>query len=569
MRKISHLFFFVILTSFLFIILAWTIPNKIFPWTVLWNESAAAFAIILSSFAVFHISKSSEKYAISLPTLMISALCVVSAWAQYTCGLLDRAGDAWMVTMYVGLFTLAIVTGSTLTKKSNGAWWRCGFLLTVLIAGLVSASMVLIQWLWTSPSVLFLQEIEVGDRLYANLGQPNQASTLFFLALCAALQLWRERILGKASTLLIVSLLTFTMVLTQSRTGILQWVLLFSYGLWVRPQGDKSTWRWGLLVLIVGFLSWLSLPWLYEELMFAGKVRTVSSGSSGRLAIWHSFFDAVTQRPWAGWGWLQTGSAQQAIAAHHPGAMAYFSYTHLMPLDFVLWLGLPLGLLLSALLTWWLTPYLARVRSAQAGYWLIAVLGFGLHTLLEYPQAYLYFLLPVGLMIGVIEARAPVHRMVHLSGVSAAALSLALACLAAVIFWDVLLASKAYTEARFAEARIGIHAMPPDIPQLRLLDQLEALVQMRATSVEQLPSQNTLYEAGRVAKRQPMRWVSLRYAQLLALAGQTEKAAHEQQRLCDIHGIAQCALSAQFWEEWRNAPSLQAFSLLPFQGRSR
>ncbi len=420
------------------------------------------------------------------------------------------------------------------------------------------------QWLWARPLPLLIEDLPVGDRPYANLGQPNHASTLFFLALCCALQLHRERAIGRSGTLLAVGLLTFAMALTQSRTGVVQWVLLLAYGLWARLPGGKAPWRWGALVLALGALWWALLPWVHRALLLPGSVREMASCSSGRVALWLAFADAAWQRPWSGWGWLQSGWAQQAVAACHPDTIVYFGYTHLLPLDFILWLGLPLGLLLCALLAWWLWPYLGRARSARAGYWLVAVLGVGVHALLEYPQAYLYFLLPVGLMISVIEAQEPVHRTLRLPAWAAAALWMGVAVLAAVVAWDVVRASNAYTEVRFAEARIGQRREPPTVPTLRVLDQLQALVQLRSTGVEQPPSEATLREAGRVAQRQPLRWVSLRYAQLLALAGQPEAAAREQQRLCDINGAEQCALGERLWEQWRSTQAPQA---LPFQGR--
>lgn len=125
----------------------------------------------------------------------------------------------------------------------------------------------------------------------------------------------------------------------------------------------------------------------------------------------------------------------------------------------------------------------------------------GLHALLEYPQAYLYFLLPVGLMIGVIEARVPVHRTLALPRPVFGLLALAL--LAGVVFWDALRASNAYTEVRFAEARIGLRDAP----------------------------------------------------------------AREQQRLCDINGATQCALWGRVREEWRSTRAPQGVALAPFQGR--
>lgn len=556
---------FVELFGLLCVALALVLPNKIFPWVSLWNESLAGAAAVLLFLTALQASKSRCKF--SWPGAVLLVAAIGSVWVQRAFGLVDWVDDAWMVTLYLGLFALAVASGRVLAGGVEGADWRVGLLLAVLAAGLLSAAFALVQWLWINTPLVFVQEMEAGDRPYANLGQPNHLSTLCFLALCCALQLRRERAVGHVGTLLAMGLLSFAMALTQSRTGVLQWVLLLAYGLWTRRKGGVSSWRWGALVLSLGALWWVVLPWMYEVLLLPGNMRGMATGSSGRVALWLAFADAAWQRPWTGWGWLQSGAAQQAVAACHPDTIVYFSYTHLLPLDFFLWLGLPLGLLLCAVLAWWLGPYLTRVRSAQAGYWLVAVLGVGVHALLEYPHAYLYFLLPMGLMIGVVEAQVPVHRVLRVPAWVMRLAWLALAGLSAVVLVDAVRASNAYTEVRFADARIGTRSAPPEVPKLVLLDQLQALVQLRATGVEAVPTESTLNEAARVARRQPLRWVSMRYAQLLALSGQHEAAAQEQQRLCDINGPEQCASWGRMWNEWRATRAPQNLGIAPFEGR--
>lgn len=545
---------------------AWIAPNKIFPWVSLWNESLAAFATLLLALAALG---KCGRYRVSWPVVALLVFGIASVWVQWELGQIDWAGDVWVVCLYLGGLVLAVTSSGVLAGGDEGTDWHNSLLIAILVAGAVSTAIALVQALWATAPVIYVAEIETIDRPYANLGQPNHLSTLCFLALCCALQLRRERTIGWVGTLLLVALLTLGMALTQSRTGVLQWGLLFVFGLWAKPIDRAPRWRWGALVLVLGVTWWMVLPWLYEVWLLPGGMRGMAeSGGSGRLQIWRAFWDAVWLRPWAGWGWLQSGAAQQAVAACHPDTIVYFSYTHLLPLDFFLWLGLPLGLLLCAVLAWWLGPYLTRARSAQAGYWLVAVLGLGVHALLEYPQAYLYFLLPVGLMIGVIEAQVPVHRVLRVPAWAMGLAWLALAGLSAVVFVDAVRASNAYTEVRFADARIGTRSAPPEVPRLVLLDQLQAFVQLRATSVEAAPTEATLNEAARVTRRQPLRWVSMRYAQLLALAGQHEAAAQEQQRLCDINGPEQCALWGRMWNEWRATRAPQDLGIAPFEGRA-
>lgn len=535
--------------------LAWIIPNKIYPWVSFWNESVAALAVLLLGCFAWR-SRAATQYALAWPWAALLGLGIATAWAQWALGLLTYAGDAWLLTLYLSLLALAIVTGYALSSSAQGLYWQKSFLLLCLAAGVCTAGAALVQWLWAHPPVIFLMELEIADRPYANLGQPNHTSTLLFLAICSTLQLQHERAIGRLAACITLILLTSAMVLTQSRTGVLQWGMLLVYSLWVRRRGYPLAWRWSLFVVLIGLLGWRLLPWLSKTLLLPSHPRLMTaSGGSGRLELWHAFFDAVSLRPWSGWGWLQTGWAQQEVAACSPNIGVYFSYTHLLPLDFFLWLGLPLGFLFCALLIWWIAPYLTRVGSATAGYWLVAVLAVCIHALLEYPYAYMYFLLPIGLMIGILTARVPIQHTLHLPAKFFIGLWVVCTTLALSIFDDALRASHSYSEVRFAEARIGNSVKPPQVPQLRLLNQLQALVELRATEVERPPNPMTLNAAGEVARRLPLRWVSQRYAQLLALADKPDEAAREQQRFCDINGEQQCWLSGMRWEQWRGTQS--------------
>ena len=488
-----------------------------------------------------------------LASLVLIGMAVV--WVQWAAGLVHYVGDAALVTLYLGLFALAVLTGQTLVRGKSGARWSSAILLTVLIAGLISAGAVLMQWLWIDPFAVFAQELVRGSRPYANVGQANHANTLFFLALCSALQLRREMRLGAAGTVLSATVLTLAMCVTQSRTGLLQLVLLagWSVWLWLRA-GQRGEWRWGLLAMSLGAVWWLATPWLDQHLLLPWSAREVGLEQAGgdlRLKIWHAFFEAALQRPWAGYGWLQSGWAQESVAACHPDLRYYFSYAHLLPLDWVVWLGFPLGLGLMALLGWWIWRHLSAQGSAVSGYWLAGVLGLLVHAMLEYPLAYTYFLLPLGLMMGVIDARDPIHRSLRVGSRVFGLGWLALAVLSAGIMWDVGRATSTYTDIRFENARIGAVRHAVDIPDLALLDNLQGLLVVSAADVSKPTPQNVLDEYGAVVRRFPSPTLLRRYATVLEASGQPDEAARQQQLLCDIFGAVRCRIEAKGWHEWQ------------------
>jgi hypothetical protein len=117
------------------------------------------------------------------------------------------------------------------------------------------------------------------------------------------------------------------------------------------------------------------------------------------VAIWRDTLTLIAQQPWAGVGfgefnlaWTLTPLPQRPVA--------FFDHTHNLPLQLAVELGLPLAGLVMTLLLWalwrgartaWATP--GGLGTAQRCA-LLMVLMIGLHSLLEYPLWYSYFLLP-------------------------------------------------------------------------------------------------------------------------------------------------------------------------------
>ena len=550
--------------------LGWLAPNKAFPWLSIWNEAAAVLGLLLLGVAAWaEVERKPLQRGVAWPLALVVLVGIAVAWAQWVIGLLHYKGDAALVSLYLSLFALAVFTGRALAQGAEGERWSSALLVTICVAGLVSAGAVLMQWLWIDPLAVFAQELVRGSRPYANIGQANHANTLLFLALCCTLQLRRAKQIGPTGAVLSSIVLTLAMCVTQSRTGLLQLLLLAGWGawLWVRA-GQRAELSWGLLTLGLGTGWWLAIPWLDQQLLLPWSAREVGLEQAGgdlRLKIWRAFFDAALQRPWTGYGWLQSGWAQESVVTCHPDLRYHFNYAHMLALDWVVWLGFPLGLGLLALLGWWICRHLSAQGGAVGGYWIAAVLGLLLHAMLEYPLAYTYFLLPMGLMMGVIDARAPVHRALPVRPRTYAVGWLLLAGLSAGVMWDVGRATATYTDIRFENARIGAVRRATTVPQLALLDHLQGFLTLSAADVSKPVSLQALDEYGASTRRFPSPAALRRYATLLEVSGLPDAAARQQQLLCDMFGARQCATEAKGWHEWQRDHGLP---LTEFMGRA-
>ncbi len=549
---------------------AWLVPDKFGLWIVLWNEAAAVLGLLLLAITPMgrRTADSPGILGLAWPLAGLVLVSISTVWAQWTGRLLQYGGDAWLVSLYLGLFTLALMTGRAIALGAEGRRWVTALLLTVVTAGVVSAMFVLMQWLWVEPSTAWVQGVSPGRRPYANLGQPNQANTLFFLALCSVLQLRREKQIGATGAVLAAAMLTLAMSVTQSRTGIVQLLLLAGWCVWLsRAACERGEWRWGVLVFTLGAAWWALMPWASEALLLPTSARDLGleqASSDARWKVWHAFLDAALQRPWGGYGWLQSGWAQESVAACHPDLRVYFSYAHLLPLDWVVWLGFPLGLGMLALLLAWLWPHLRPQGSAASGYWMAAVLGLLVHAMLEYPLAYTYFLLPLGLMMGVIDAHDPVHRALRVGPRVFGLGWLALCALSAGMLWDAGRATSAYTDIRFENARIGAVRHAVEIPDLMLLDHLQGLLTVSAAEVSKPLAPQVLDQFGAVVRRFPSPSLLRRYATVLEVSGEAGEATRQQQLLCDMFGAVQCRIEAKGWHEWQR---YQGVPLTEFKGR--
>ncbi len=555
--------------------LAWLIPDKVSPWPSFWNEAAAGLGLLLLALVPFGRTRSSQMFRIAWPLALLAVVGIASAWAQWGAGLLLYAGDAWLVSLYLGLFGLAVLTGRELVTGPEGERWANMLLVAVLLAGLAAAGAALLQWSWGGSFSLMVQEMPPGRRAYANLGQPNHASTLFFMSLCCALQLRRKRAIGAGGTLLAVALLTLAMGVAGSRTGLLQLALLAVWSIWLsRGDGESGEWRWGATAFALGLAWWLGRSGLTRLLDLPDwptrELGVEATSGDLRFAVWHAFLDAVWQHPWAGWGWQQTGMAQQAIAACHTNLHYYFNFTHMLVLDWVVWLGLPLGLTLAALLGWWLLGHLPKRSATAGGYWMAAVLGLLVHSMLEYPFAYTYFLLPAGLMMGVIDARHPNVRALPLKRPVYGLVWLVFATLAAAIMWDAGRAVPVHMDIRFEASRIGQTRHAVAVPEMLLLDQLEDFLAFNAADVTQPIPPDTLAAYGRSVKREPLQYSLLRYSMMLQVAGHPNAAARAQQQLCDFFGKKKCLAVALQWKDWQKIyanAKLGAFQGQPLPAR--
>lgn len=309
---------------------------------------------------------------------------------------------------------LALAVGASSRHEAFRA-----FCVALLFAGLVSVLLAVVQvfkpgWFesdWVAP-------VSVQGRAGGNLRQPNHLSSLLLWSMAALIwlhDLHGERQQGharlslwRALTGLVIFGLIFADVLTVSRTGAVCVVLLALWGLLDR-QLSRFT-RGLLLVLPVVYIAcWCGMSaWAASAGDgFAGNAQ-LSKGdvSSSRFGIWANTFELIRQNPWLGVGWGEFNFAW-ALTAFAGRPVAFFDHTHNLPLNILVELGIPLGTLVLVLLGWslWKAFVACRITPQPEGTMVraafVMVLMMVVHSMLEYPLWYAYFLLPTAFALGI------------------------------------------------------------------------------------------------------------------------------------------------------------------------
>jgi hypothetical protein len=136
--------------------------------------------------------------------------------------------------------------------------------------------------------------------------------------------------------------------------------------------------------------------------------------SSSRFAIWSNTLSLIAAHPWFGVGWGEFNFAW-SLTRFPDRPTAFFDHTHNLPLQFLVELGIPLATLVLALLAWALWGAFKNARDAddqsghlRAAFVMVAMIV--VHSQLEYPLWYAYFLLPTAFAFGLCLGGAPVQR---------------------------------------------------------------------------------------------------------------------------------------------------------------
>lgn len=517
--------------------LAWLVPNHYPPWLSFHSELVAFSAATCMLIAVL----AGSNQAIFLPRICwVALLAVLIAWIQFFLGISPFFGDALTASFYMLGMVGAMAVGFVCNQASAINARHIQLMNVFLLGALLSACIGLAQWLALVDGLdIFVLGIGLGARVSGNLAQPNQLATLLLMGITGLVYAFETSRISKWTFNLALIFMSCMLVLTQSRAGLLSVLFI---GCFLYYKNLKVPLKWLRLEIIIWassifFLAW-QLPYIFEILQIDGSRGVSFTDSSGRLNLWYQFSKGIWEKPWLGYGWNQSTSAQMVGAVALPGDLTV-TYAHNLILDLLAWNGIPLGLLFTLLGAWWFVDRIRRVRSLNGVIVMSCLLPLLTHSMLEFPFAYSYFLLPASLLVGAIEAEVSIARHFELNRKMAWGLVLVW-CLAGIYFvYEYFLIEEDFRIVRFENMRVGTTPADYAVPEIRMASHMRAMLSAaRIQPQPGMPAQQ-LSALRDVAGRFAYGSLTYRYALALGLNNDPVGASYQMAMIRGLYGESQ------------------------------
>lgn len=415
-----------------FLVLAWLVPYAVtlhtYPIPTFYAEySALALYLLVGASVWAWVFLSRERMAFGAPRVAIVPLLFGAL--LFVQPLIVRTAQPSM-NLLGGSFLLAaaMATQTGYWVGQAGAMQRALRVIayTLLFGGAFAVFCQFIQLLHLEARVapfVVSYNVQMWRRPFGNMAQANHLATYIAFALAAALYLVQQRRLSYPVWVALTIVYTAGQALTVSRGPWLQTGVIVLAGLWIAFEshrsrtcpfdapnsGARSLRNWATPVLLLAIFIAVNIATRWANVRFglnlgqSAAERFQDAGQiAPRLALWRYGLAMFEMHPWFGVGWGEFPRVQYELV-DKLGSVEIANNSHNIAIDLLAKTGaVGLGIVVLGLLLW-------CARALRAGERIERVFGLALlgvllmHALVEYPQQYMFFLLPAWFVIGLLE----------------------------------------------------------------------------------------------------------------------------------------------------------------------
>lgn len=374
-----------------------------YPQTVFYNEFiAAAFIVLCGALAVWGPRVSAGISSLSAGILLIGVASFLFS------------GDAPVVGMFAypaALLLLVLIVMAAIASLGRGrvvmacAW---GVLVCAVLQCLISALQL------AGVSVSGVVMVKLMNAAYGNIAQENHFANLLWLGLVSLGFLWLRRVVPTLAALVMAAIICIFSALSVSRAVWLYTLAVpFAALLYTRRMEvveRARVWRGALVLTGMSVVTqmWLAFGGAKSALGVTSAIDRVNEGGSNgqRLFDWTVALKTALAHPLTGVGpgLYSWQTALASIGLPPENYVRIGENAHNTVLHFAAEFGLVFALVLLGLIGFWLWRRWKEAASLESlwGLGILAVIA--AHSLVEYPLWYVYFLVPVGCAIAVIDA---------------------------------------------------------------------------------------------------------------------------------------------------------------------
>lgn len=344
---------------------------------------------------------------VQLPATLIGLVLLQSAL-----GMMAYFDQSLLYLLYLLLALLLMMLGSRL-RDCLGIEKLAAVLAIFLLAGAELSALigVLQHYRWHTPLDAVVV-VKVASGVYGNLAQPNHFANYIALGLISLGLLLQQRKLPAGFVVLLAIPLLFVLTLSGSRSSWLYLLMMAGLAWWGgRRLPDLRPLLRYCLFLLAGFAVMhgvVQLPFMKGagnsyDIMHRMFGDTASGGI--RQYLWHEAWLIFKQSPWlgAGFGQFAWQHFQLGPVLRQGNISGLYNNAHNLIFQLAAEAGIAGLAVLFAAVGVWLYG-LRRATMSAAHWWGYAILGvLAIHSLLEYPLWYGYFMAVAAILLGALD----------------------------------------------------------------------------------------------------------------------------------------------------------------------
>lgn len=386
-------------------------PHHRYPLTSFYSEWLA-FALGLVALALL-----AEKQAwrnMQLPLVALFPLGLIALLIlQCTLDRVPYTGQALTAALYLVWVVLLMVLGNLLRRALGMATVSTVLAWFVLAGGLLSALGALLQHYHVATVLDAMIAKKAASAVFGNLAQPNHFASYATLALVSLGYLFARGSLNRTAAVACGVPLLLVLALSGSRSAWFYLAALLALAAWLRVRDGNEISVRALKCVVLLSAGFMLAQWLATLPLFApehGLVTTTSQrlfdsppGPSARLQLWREAWWMFTQFPLLGAGYGQFAWHHFEFQTMFPVAIALgpFNHAHNIVLHLLAETGFMGALLIAGGASLWLWG-LRLVTLDLEHWWLLGLLAvIGIHSMLELPLWYAYFLGVAAIAFGI------------------------------------------------------------------------------------------------------------------------------------------------------------------------